>query len=483
MGQWSKTFDLQTGNEFATNMVQLEDGVIVHINGLCDFNTSFCEGLMKVDYEGNLLWKKVIFYDSLETNAFENMALRNDTVFINVDYQSNPPYLSVLAYDLEGNYLSRFDYGEPGGISGTYWARDITTDGERLFVSYMYRKPGNIWLGKVEVYDPQWQLLWEVEMPNVFRNDIEATPDGGLVSIYSDCYDCKAIVRRHDPDGNLLWQTELPDPTVYDSGAGRWVSLAYYPDGGVVGFWPVDTFALVDPEPNMFFRIGPDGELMWTKLVVTELQRFLYDIFPAQNGDIIACGMDANLTGVITDSNFYYGAYVVRLNEEGETLWQRRIFDIVKGQTDAWLYNGFELAGGDLIFCGDLKDTLPEDPFPQNAWLVRLDGNGCLWPDCGTNQFILDAGEPPGRQEVFGAWPSPFRERFLLGALLGPAIPPGEYRLALYDAAGRLVLEQAYDPHFVTEIDAGAAPPGVCTLVVLRDGLPVQALRVVKTGG
>jgi len=440
---------------------------------------------MKVDYEGNLLWKKTIFYDSLETNSFESMVLRNDTIFINVDYQSNPPYLSVLAFDLDGNYLSRFDYGDPGGKSGSYWARDITTDGENMFVSYVYRKLDNKIMGKIEVYDPQWQKQWEIEMPRAFWNDIEATPDGGLVSIYSDCYDCKAIVRKHDPDGNLLWETELPDPTEYNAGAGRWVSLAYYPDGGVVGFWPIDTFAIyLTSEPNMYFRLGPDGELLWTKLTLTQLERYLYDVIVTQNGDFVTCGLDVNLTGLITDSNFYYGGYVNRFDANGELLWERRIFDMQKGFSDGYFLNGLELSNGDLLLCGAMGDTLPEDPFPGNAWLVRLDGNGCLWPDCGTNQFILDAGEPPGRQEeeVFAAWPSPFRERFVLGALLGPAIPPGEYRVALYDASGRLVLEQDYDPHFVTEIDAGAAPPGACTLVIRRDGLAAQVIRLVKSG-
>lgn len=473
------------GNEFAGQVLMTGQGPLMLLKAFCNYNTQSCGGLVQTDLDGNLLWKKVIFYDTIHENHFEAMAIRNDTIFVNVNYDNNPPYLSVLAFDLEGNYLSRFDYGEPGGINSSYWARDMTTDGERLFVSYMYRKPGsgNTFMGKIEVYDPQWQLLWEAEMPRVYWNDIEATPDGGLVSIYSDCYDCKAIVRRHDPDGNLLWETELPDPTEYDSGAGRWVSLAYYPDGGVVGFWPIDTFAIyLTSEPNMYFRLGPDGELLWTKLTLTQLERYLYDVFTTQNGDFVTCGLDLNLTGIITDSNFYYGGYVSRFDANGELLWERRIFDIQKGFSDGYFLNGLELPDGDLILCGAMGDTLTEDPFPQNAWLVRLDGNGCLWPDCGTNQFILDAGEPPGAPEVFGAYPSPFRERFLLGALLGPAIPPGEYRLALYDAAGRLVLERAYDPRFVTEIDAGAAPPGFCTLVVLRDGLTVQALRVVKMG-
>lgn len=482
--QWSRTFDLQKGNEYGIHMSVREDGVIVLVNGLCDLNSTFCQGLMKMDFEGNLLWKNIIFYDTLTTNHFESMVIRNDTIFVNVNYYSNPPNCSILAFDLQGNYLTRWDYGEPGGQNGTYWARDIATDGNRMFVSYQYRKLAGGYMGKASVFSHEWQLLWEMEMPNLYYNDIEATGDGGMASIHTVCYPCKAYVRRYDADGSLIWQTQVPDLTEdNDGGAGRVAFLSNYPDGGFIGIWPLDTFAIyLYSSPQMVFKIDAQGQMEWQKVAYTQLRQELYGLFPTQNGDIVVSGLDQNLTGIQSDSDFYYGGYVSRLNAAGETLWERRIFDIAKGQAAGWLYDGQELPDGSLIFCGEMYDTLPEDPYPSNVWLLRLDSAGCLTPGCGINEFLLDAGEAAGtaQKTLFTAFPVPFREHLYLAAVLGAHIPPGDYQVALFDALGRLTLEKSFYPQFMTELDIGAAPHGAYSLVIRHDGQIIQTIPVVK---
>ena len=63
---------------------------------------------------------------------------------------------------------------------------------------------------------------------------------------------------------------------------------------------------------------------------------------------------------------------------------------------------------------------------------------------------------------------------------MGRAIPPGTYRAMLYDVQGRLMRQQGFDPRFLTDLDVGAIPAGTYTLVVYRDGVPIQALQALK---
>ena len=101
---WSKRFDLQMGNDFGRKIIVINDGFIVSINGFCDYNTKDCFGLMKFDFEGNLVWKTVVL-DTLEINHSECIEVINDTIFVNTNYLGVPnKHFSILAFDMQGNY-------------------------------------------------------------------------------------------------------------------------------------------------------------------------------------------------------------------------------------------------------------------------------------------------------------------------------------------------------------------------------------------
>lgn len=481
---WSKRFDLQNGNEYGMQVALANDGLIVSVKGLCDYNTRFCQGFIKVDFAGNLLWKKITLYDTLTTNHTEGMALREDTIFLNVNYLISPLLYSIIAFDLQGNYLSRLDYDISGGLEGTHWARDISTGGDRLFVAYQYDNLNESPRIRVRAFEHDWTEAWDIGVPGnsvAFFCDIEATKDSGLATIHTICYPCRAYVRKLDADGELIWQTQIPG--MFPSLFSQVAHLALHPDGGYVGSWPIDTFeAGVYPWPSLVFKLDSLGTLQWQKVSITPLNHDYYQIFSAHNGDIVVCGMDTNLTTPNSDSSDYYAGYVRRFTPEGEIRWERRIFDLTQGAQFGFFLDGIELDDGSLVFCGQIEDTIPDDPYPDNVWLVRLDSLGCLSPGCGFNQFVADSHEPgrPAAEEVFVVFPVPFQERLHLAAILGRHIPPGAYRVALYDAAGRLVLEQPFDPRLLTTLETGLTPPGAYVLNVLRDGRAVQSLKVMK---
>jgi hypothetical protein len=82
--------------------------------------------------------------------------------------------------------------------------------------------------------------------------------------------------------------------------------------------------------------------------------------------------------------------------------------------------------------------------------------------------------------DVFRAFPNPFVAQFSLAAVLGKHIPSGDYRMVLYDAAGKAVIQQDFNPHLLTRVETLQLPSGVYSLVIYRDGMESQVLKMVK---
>lgn len=479
---WSKRYDLQQGNENATQIIPMTDGLLVHVSGLCDQNKRFCGGLIKLDFEGNLIWKS-IYWDTLETNTFGAVAIIDDTIFVNVSYYYvDSLYYSILAYDLQGNYLSRRDYGFP---STKNWARNISANEERIYVVYQYRDLTTLkYRGRLRAYDRKWAFLWEREFPGAHNHcsvsHVTAMPDGGAALAYTgvEGYDRRAVVVRYDKEGDVLWTS--PFPKAYEANLVR---IEPYPDGGLVGIWNIDTFVLgYSPYPQMAFKMDATGQIEWAKFEITQYSQHYYHVFVAKNGDIVVSGQDDNSSVTLPIGTVMTG-YVRRLRPDGELLWERRIMDFSQGDHKNYLYSGAELGNGDLVFAGEIADSLPDDPYPYNVWVVRLDSMGCFTPGCETEQILTSIHSVPNARNIAGpfvAFPSPFSEQITIGGRLGAVIPSGKYRISVFDQLGRIVEERPMDPQLITELDASAWLPGIYLLRIDQSGSIVQYLKVVK---
>ena len=478
---WSKHYDLQKANDNGRKIILIDDGMVVLVNGFCEYNTMDCFGLMKFDFEGNLIWKAVAL-DTLDVNHGEAIEVINDTIFVNANYLDVPnKHYCVIAFNMQGNYLSRRDYEYPG-LLNYHWAREIAALGDRRFVTFQYRDTATgRYMGRLRAFDNNWNIVWERSISNFYPHvgwcEMEPTPDGGAAMIYSSCqtYHCRASIEKYDASGGLEWTTVFPK----DYNSATWVDLAVHPDGGYVGFWRIDTFGIfIYPYPELVFKLDAAGQFEWQKVRFDRAQNF-WQVFAAQNGDIIACGVAQDF---YQDTIDYFAGLIRRLKPNGETRWERKIFDYTDGGIRNQFFYGVEMPNGDLVFSGDIRDTLPDDPYPGNVWLVKLDSNGCFTPGCGEEQYLVAAKEPQQavEEQPFALFPNPFSDHITLAAVLGRHIPPGEYRAVLYDAQGQIIRQQSFSPNLLTYFDTEDAPPGAYILAVYKDGVLMQTLKAVK---
>jgi hypothetical protein len=488
---WSKRYDIELGNEYGSQVIVRDDGHLVCMWGFCGLNNAtFCNGIIKFDLSGEKQWQSLM-YDTIGPNAYIALAIRNDTIFFNTDYKTIQGN-SVLAYDMQGNYLGRHDYWQPS-VPWTMFARTIKSKGERLFVNFSYNDTlDNKVKDKIWAYDPAWNLLWEVllpdntEYPKLRYADMDACADGGIITACvsnKTYYETVCSIQKYDADGNEEWATVLDG--IYEIYSVP-TTIHALPDGGYMGHWAIETGeAFAYSAPDTWFKLDADGQIEWQKIDDQDHKmRNFNNTFIAKNGDLIGCGngQDSPYDTIQEPDRFY--SHIVRIKPDGELRWERRIYEKKDGGYWTDLYHGAEMANGDLVFTGLVWDTIqtPQNPSWDDLWLLKLDSNGCFTPSCDNDQYVLPAFEPSklGKLDAFTIFPNPVGEQFTLAAILGKDIPSGDYHMALYDAMGKEMLSQNFDPNLLTKVAAQHWPAGHYTLMIFRNGVEAQVIRVVK---
>ncbi|MBL7826628.1 MAG: hypothetical protein JNJ57_08365 [Saprospiraceae bacterium] len=483
---WSKHYDFDIGNDYATHAVPVEEGVILQVIGLCDLNSIECRGLLKLDFDGNFKWKTIL-YDTLEWNGLRALVIREDTILLNMDYIWGPlsdKDFSVLSFDLQGNYITRFDFEQ----QVPYASRDLLLrpDG-KVLTQFDIRHPvTNRIIEYTRCYSQNWNLLWEIHTPET--GTLNSTKsivslDTGLVLGYTHWPGggqiLKFNVEKYDKNGQLQWHTQYP----YEAeNSGQVIKINALPDGSFVGAFGSDTFGLLAANVEIWFKLDANGNHLWEKATIYE-ERFIYHTFINQDGNIIACGEMADYHfDTIDDPNL--SAYIMCMNPDGERLWERKILNKTTGVYTQQLYGGTELPNGDLVFVGEIWDTIPtpENPTYQDIWVIKTDKDGCFTPGCGEWQTLVPVIESPPVQAIktFGIFPNPASEYVYLASKMGEIIPDGSYSVRVYDSSGRFITAQNIDPLVLNRIGLETTAPGVFTVALFRNGLLFQTLKGIK---
>ncbi|MBL7809465.1 MAG: T9SS type A sorting domain-containing protein [Saprospiraceae bacterium] len=293
------------------------------------------------------------------------------------------------------------------------------------------------------------------------------TPDKGIIVVGNrrkDIYNDNALVFKVDTLGNVLWGKEWQHNG--DTTNVYFQDILAKDDGtylivGVKRFDPqigpaYETFWIVNMDSN--------GTFLWSKQYDPEFYAGWTRIVPSLDGNYYACGV-----ATVYDLNFptgfkQYGA-ISKLSPEGELLWHRKYTMSPPGKNYDVFFNVLATSDGGILCNGT---TYENDTTRQNAWIVKLDGNGCIGPGPGCS---TDSDEPIELPVGPNAWvaisPNPTSGLFRIEARNEHLIEA----LRVFDTAGRLVNEQLGLHEKSMEADLGSGPTGVYVVSVLVDGV------------
>jgi hypothetical protein len=292
------------------------------------------------------------------------------------------------------------------------------------------------------------------EMPDLLAEDVQATPDGGLILLCTGPPPYSTALIKVDEDGNVGWAKafEANDPNWDGGTSARRISVMA--DGG---FLLVEYTAgpALSYQPNwVLLQLDPTGSILWQEAV-------LFPDYP-EMGPAHLLQASECLDGMIllsgqTGTNGGSGGFpserpfLAKLNSSGEPLWAR-VYAPEAVSSDEYIVDSFPVEGG-YVFGSTGWDQTHPAAFPSPS-LTKTDLNGdfsdgCSAPALGVAVLPTTLGE---RDLVFVS-------QAIDLPLVGTGAPEPKTVAGVSD-----------------EVACGEAFPGICVVQKLQDPFRLKLL-------
>ncbi len=412
----------------------LEDGILILDVSTCEGPTT-CTSLLKTDFDGNLIWE--VLLDSLRVANGTNILTDSSGIYLSMYKKGiiDPLNVRLLKFDHNGNLVKYKRIGD--GLELELPLSMNWHHGQLLLG--LDERFGDSTLTHMAFYTTDFDSVKTIPFfkdRNGNSSEFHTSPDGGIhhLRLFNSFNEIKINIIKADEDGNIYWQKS------FEKGISNFsTSLAVLPDGGCVTHWDKqatvwseDTFEIV----NFVVKLDTDGNELWRHYFYDRNRYQIYQLFPAQNGDIVGCGrFDYYELPGEPDSSFT-GSWAFRLNGNGQLKWIRH-FNDARYESYQLLYSGVELSNSDLAFTGTLGFFGP--PEGLNAWLLKTDSMGCITPECSDYQTIVPVFDIQESPTVISLQPNPGSTATEVQL---PQPAPEGCQIAVYNLLGRLVEQQ-----------------------------------------
>lgn len=153
-------------------------------------------------------------------------------------------------------------------------------------------------------------------------------------------------------------------------------------------------------------KIDADGGQIWYRQITfANKTDGLFDAAATDNGAIVACG-----TSYPGDENYTRG-WLVNLDKDGNERWQKLHTAHPRPGDQEYLYNIVRLPDGSFVAGGSSWGQDENARWTQDGWLLRVDSNGCVTPNCSGDVRIRDI---PGTDDGITLFPNPSKGTFFL---------------------------------------------------------------------
>lgn len=309
--------------------------------------------------------------------------------------------------------------------------------------------------------DDEGHLLWQRRLyldtlcVRPQYGNIERLSDGGYALCFQG-YDFPSSgttgfgwdhpwLARLDSTGALLWARKYE--AMY---TGAIPFMRVMPDGNMVMVSEIyTTVTSLDTltDGRIVRKLDPEGNVLWEKLFSRDVRREYASIRLTQAGDILISGWYNDPRNSPTVGS----GWLAKLSgTTGQLLWERKY--VLASHPFEYLfvlYGVSELPDGNLVVCGVLRDTIagfnPPTLGPGDAWVMKLDSNGCFTPGpCGFDNLVR-LTEAPAWVADISAFPNPSGASPVYLRL--PQEANGQLGASLYDAQGRRLAswQEVYD--------------------------------------
>jgi hypothetical protein len=334
----------EDGGFVAIGQTLSQDGNVTGLHGASD------AWLIRIDSSGQLLWQKTYGGSGIDralevrTTSDGGFILCGHTLSNDGDVSGNNGYYD--AWVLKLNEIGDIEWQKCFG--GTDWdeALDIvqTQDGGYVIAGHTLSDDGDVshhigghdyWVVKINsVGEIEWEKTYGGTGHDKARSIIQ-TPDGGyIVAGESASNDGDVSVNKGQSDywvvklnfeGKIEWEKSYGGSTIDEGytilnardGGYLVYGQTYSSDGDIVGHHGFYDWWVI--------KLNQSGNIIWTKTLGGNQQEYAYRANNSNEGGFILTGATLSTNGDITNSNGGSEAWIVKLSNDGDLLWQRTL--------------------------------------------------------------------------------------------------------------------------------------------------------------
>ena len=373
--RFSKTFSISSKNLYvgwANSTAPTQDGNFIMGGGIQDTSSDFGY-LMKFTPLGDTLWTKT-FGDTVNFHTFRQAKELDNGDFI------------VVGQNINGGWLVLTD-----SLGNQKWSRTYSGHGDvEHLTSVFHTQNGGFILGGSRRH----------LSPHPYSNNL----DPYLIKV--DSAGRKQWAYIHD--------TPYSDPNAY---------VIQTLDGNYV-------FASSISSPNTNLRkaalvkVDAGGNLLWEKTYGKLSQDHSFQrVLELKDSTLIAVGR--------RDDSIYNYGLMIKTNAHGDSLWVGEYeHDISWRPSSNELWDVALMADGGFVACGETRGRPNGGAFQQDAWVIRVDSNGCILANCLVGNESLEL-----KAESLKLYPNPTNGLVNLESMV-PLI-----RIEVYNLQGQKILE------------------------------------------
>jgi hypothetical protein len=379
--QWQKTFG-GTSDDIAYSLQQTTDGgyVVAGATGSSDGDVTGNHGnfdywIVKLDPNGNKLWQKTLGGSSLDEAHSIQQTSDGGFIVAGQAYSgdgdvsgNNIAGYWIVKLDVNGNIVWQKTIGDSYEFRGGFNAHSIrqTRDGgyivvgeaiEHNYGSYFY------WIVKLDTSGNKvWQKLLGGSSSATGNNftSVQQTTDGGYIVGGS-------YITKFDADGNIVWQRSAGGAFGTDYAS----SVQQTQDGNYI---------IAEHGSGDYFvtKLGTNGNIIWQKTFGGSSLEYANSIQQTKDGGYIVAGYTNSNDGDVTSlhgpdpsGNYYSDNWIVKLDANGNKLWQKTL----GGTSEEQANNIQQTNDGNYIIAGNTWSNdgdVTGNHGRRDYWIVKL---------------------------------------------------------------------------------------------------------------
>jgi hypothetical protein len=357
-------------------------------NGAVSGNQGEIAGwIIKLDSKGESVWRKTFTFSSVGRDYIDFVAETADGGYIAAGISALPLRMNIesgssqcllIKLSKEGELIWQKTYGE-SGVNRILCIQE-TSDGNYICSGMLNisNEQGRFFY-QVMKLDSSGDIMWRKSTggsEGVGVGFVRQTADGGyIVAARSELVshgDYDYWVVKLDSDGEIKWQKSL------GGSKEEWAeSIQPTTDGGYI---VVGTSSSNDGDVSgnhgkkdyWIVKLNPAGELIWQRSYGGSSDDKAFSIQQTLDGGYIVAGSSESNDGDVSGNHGSRDAWIIKLNSEGELIWQRSLggsqsdsAHFIQQTTD----EGYIVAGDTNSFDGDVSVNFGNEDY----WIVKLE--------------------------------------------------------------------------------------------------------------